>query len=83
MDPHTTGILTCPLEGTKDTIPALEDEMVPFHPNGTEILGQTVCAVLGNTQDWLREKQESFTKIGGNVALTRKNLPRNVGHHLD
>ena len=82
MDPHTIGKVTCTLEGGIDTNPALEDE-VPFFPDGLEILGQTVCAILGNTQDWLGEKQESFTKKGGNIALTRKNPPRNVQHHLD
>ena len=67
MDPDTIGMVKCTLEGTIDTIPALEDEMVPFHPDFTEILGTSVRATLGNTQDSLREKQESFTKIGRTI----------------
>ena len=73
MDPHTTGIITCTLEGTKDTIPALEDEMVPFHPDRTEILGQTVCAILGNTQDWLGEKKKASPRKVLILRLSVKN----------
>ena len=75
MDPHTIGKVTCTLEGGIDPKPALEDKMVPFFPDFLEILGQTVRAILGNTQDWLGEKQESFIKKGDNIALTRKNPP--------
>ena len=82
MDPDTIGMVKCTLEGTIDTIPALEDEMVPFHPDFTEILGTSVRATLGNTRDSLREKQESFIKKGSTIGLTRKNPPDGVGHHL-
>ena len=82
MDPHGTGMVPRTLEGTNDTDPASEDEMVPFHPYFTEILATSVRATLGNIRESLREKQESFTKIGCTIGLTRKNPPHGVRHHL-
>ena len=67
MDPHGTGMVPRTLEGTNDTDPASEDEMVPFHPDFTEILATSVRATLGNIRESLREKQESFTKIGRTI----------------
>ena len=67
MDPQGFGIVDRTLEGTNDTFPAGEDEVVPLHPDFTQTLGTSVRATLGNIQESLREKQESFTKIGRTI----------------
>ena len=67
MDPQGTGMVLRTLEGTNDTDPAGEDEMVPLHPDFTEILATSVRSTLGNIRESLREKQESFTKIGRTI----------------
>ena len=73
MDPQGTGMVLRTLEGTNDTDPAGEDEMVPLHPDFTQILGTSVRATLGNIRQSLREKQESFTKIGRTIWSHQEN----------
>ena len=67
MDPQGTGMVLRTLEGTNDTDPAGEDEVVPLYPDFTQTLGTSVRATLGNIRQSLREKQESFTKIGRTI----------------
>ena len=44
MNPDAIGMVTCTLEGTNNTIPALEDDTVSFDPDLLEILGTSVLA---------------------------------------
>ena len=44
MEPDGLGMVTCTLEGTNNTIPALEDDAVSFDPDFSEILGTSVLA---------------------------------------
>ena len=60
MDPHGTGMVPRTLEGTNDTDPAGEDEMVPFHPDFPEILAASVRATLGKYESrYVRNKKAS------------------------
>ena len=64
MDPQGFGIVDRTLEGTNDTFPPGEDEVVPLHPDFTQTLGTSIRATLGNIRQSLREKQKGFAKIG-------------------